>query len=197
MQRKLFLSASLFFCVNCFTQQYPFVHYTPKDGLISNQVKNIYQDSKGRIYFASVNGLSIYDGARFTNYTTKNGLNYDIVNCVMEMGDDSIWIVTNSTKINCLVNGRMKALSLKDMNYIINNLCRDEKGDLYAATDQGLGVFNKDKFKKLVLTDTSGKDINSYISYLISYGDYLFIQRDYYLCYDNERNSAVLMNIID
>ena len=179
MQRKLFLSASLFFCVNCFTQQYPFVHYTPKDGLISNQVKNIYQDSKGRIYFASVNGLSIYDGARFTNYTTKNGLNYDIVNCVMEMGDDSIWIVTNSTKINCLVNGRMKALSLKDMNYIINNLCRDEKGDLYAATDQGLGVFNKDKFKKLVLTDTSGKDINSYISYLISYGDYLFIQRDY------------------
>ena len=95
MQRKTFFLAYFFIPIaigsaDTFAQQYPFVHYTPKDGLISNQIKNIYQDSKGRLYFTSINGLSVYDGSRFINYTSKNGLADDIVNCVMEMGDDSV-----------------------------------------------------------------------------------------------------------
>ena len=69
MQRIPFFLAYFLICANCFAQQYPFVHYTPKDGLISNQVRSIYQDSKGRLYFISINGLSIYDGARFINYS--------------------------------------------------------------------------------------------------------------------------------
>src|ERR1700704_632462 len=126
MQRAAILLAYFFVCVNSFAQQYPFVHYTPKDGLISNQVRNIYQDSKGRLYFATVNGLSIYDGARFINYTTKNGLAFDIVNTVMEMGDDSIWIIPNTGKINCLVKGRMKTLAFKDSAApVINHLKKD------------------------------------------------------------------------
>ena len=133
MQRTAVILACLLLCTRCFAQQYPFVHYTPKDGLISNMVKNVYQDSRGRLYFTSLHGLSVYDGSRFLNYNTKNGLNYDIVNCIMEMGDDSIWIITNSSKINCLVNGKMKLLRLYDHDYIINILCRDSKGDIYAA----------------------------------------------------------------
>src|SRR5687767_13964402 len=99
MSRAVTILAYLSFCINCLAQQFPFVHYTPKDGLISNQIKGIYQDSKGRLYFTSVNGLSIYDGSRFINYTSKNGLGVDIVNCIMEMAEDSIWIVTNSITI--------------------------------------------------------------------------------------------------
>src|SRR6188508_577085 len=124
MQRTAILLAYLSICVNCSAQQYPFVHYTPKDGLISSQIRTIYQDSKGRLYFTSVHGLSVYDGSRFINYNSKNGLGFDIVNCVMEMGDDSIWIVTNSSKINCLVNGKMKLLSLHNEDNVINNLCK-------------------------------------------------------------------------
>jgi ligand-binding sensor domain-containing protein len=101
MQRAAISLACLFICVNSFAQLYPFVHYTPKDGLISNQIKRIYQDSKGRLYFPSMNGLSIYDDSRFINYTQKNALKLNIVNHVMEMGDDSIWIITNSTNFIC------------------------------------------------------------------------------------------------
>src|SRR5688572_2090726 len=153
MQRTVIIFACFIICTNNNAQQYPFVHYTPKDGLISNQIKNIYQDSKGRLYFCSINGLSVYDGSRFINYTSKNGLNYDIVNCVMEMGDDSIWIVTNSNKINCLVNGKLKTVTLKDSAVpIINLLTRDDKGVLYAATDQGLFLLNKDRLLNSLLS---------------------------------------------
>lgn len=49
MQRTAFLLACYFLCTKLFAQQYPFVHYTPKDGLISNEVKYSWQkkNSKG------------------------------------------------------------------------------------------------------------------------------------------------------
>jgi len=181
MQRKLFLFAYLFFCANCFAQQYPFVHYTPKDGLISNQIKNIYQDSKGRLYFTSVNGLSVYDGSRFVNYTSKNGLGLDIVNCVMEMGEDSIWIVTNNAIINCLVKGKIKKLDLKGTSPVIERLIKDDNDVLYAASEQGLYKFQEDKLIKLPFLDLKGKDKSRYVSFISSYGDHLLVQRDYSL----------------
>lgn len=178
-RRSSLLAVCLFFSALLPAQQYPFVHYTPKDGLVGNQIRSIYQDSKGRLYFTSPNGLSIYDGARFINYTSQNGLAFDIVNCVMEMGNDSIWIVTNTNRINCLVNGKLKTLDLKNENLpVINNLCRDDDGVLYAATDQGLYYFDKNRFIKLPFVDTSGRDINFYINTLASVGNYLLVQRN-------------------
>ena len=187
MQRTTLLLAYSFICTISFAQLYPFVHYTPKDGLISNQIRNIYQDSKGRLYFISVHGLSVYDGSRFINYTSKNGLGFNIVNCVMEMGNDSIWIVTNSSKINCLANGKMRLLSLHNEDNIINNLCKDEKGNIYAAAEEGLLIFNnKDRFIKLPFVDTKGRNISPYIAYIFSVGDYLVVQRDASLLPDED-----------
>ena len=179
MQRTTLLLACFFICVSCSSQQYPFVHYTPKEGLISNMIKGIYQDTKGRLYFTSVHGLSIYDGSRFINYNSKNGLDFDIVNQVMEMGTDSVWIVTNSNKINCLVSGKMKLLSLDNHNYVINNLCKDKNGDVYAAAEEGLLLFDKkDRFIKLPFISNNGEDISRYISNIFTVGNYLIVQRD-------------------
>lgn len=182
MQRTVIILACLFSLMligtNLFAQQYPFVHYTPKDGLISNQIRNIYQDSKGRLYFFSINGLSVYDGSRFTNYTTKNGLGLDIINCVMEMGDDSIWIVTNSAVINCLVKGKMKKLDLEGAPIVINRLIKDDNNILYAASEQGLYKFDQNGFIKLPFNDTKGEDRSRFLSSIYSYGHYLLLQRD-------------------
>src|SRR5689334_15250543 len=71
--RAFFLFACLVACVDLAAQQYPFVYYTPKNGLVNSRVRKMYQDSKGRIYFLTWGGLSVYDGARFRNYTTQNG----------------------------------------------------------------------------------------------------------------------------
>ena len=101
-----------------------------------------------------------------------------MVNCIMEMTDDSLWIVSNSKRINCLVNGKLGVVPLKQMDFIVNGLSKDEKGDLYAATEEGLCILDKDRFIKLPLADTSGRNINSYIAYVISKGDYLLIHRD-------------------
>ena len=84
MQRKLLFLACFFVSAVAFAQEYPFVYYTPRDGLVSNRVKSIYQDSKGKIYFVTQSGLSVFDGSRFINYTSEDGLQSDVVNFVME-----------------------------------------------------------------------------------------------------------------
>jgi len=42
------------------------------------------------MYFCTYGGLSMYDGSRFINYTTENGLVTSLVNEVVEMGEDSL-----------------------------------------------------------------------------------------------------------
>jgi hypothetical protein len=46
MQRSTIFLACLFIFVNSFAQQYPFVYYTPKDGLANSRVRSIKQDSR-------------------------------------------------------------------------------------------------------------------------------------------------------
>ena len=56
-------------------QTFPFYHYTPREGLASSTVYQIIQSRDGYIWFATMNGISRFDGKRFTTYRTQDGLN--------------------------------------------------------------------------------------------------------------------------
>src|SRR5882724_8949991 len=116
----IFLLTCLF-CGNCLSQQYPFIHYTPKDGLVNNRTHLIFQDSKGLLYISTYGGLSIYDGSRFTNYTTDNGLATNMINDILEMGDDSLWLFPNAARLQSIVKGRIKDLVTSDGFYPVVN----------------------------------------------------------------------------
>ena len=64
MQRILNFLACFVIWVSAVAQQYPFVNYSPKDGLVNGRVRKAYQDSKGRMYFLTFGGLSVYDGTQ-------------------------------------------------------------------------------------------------------------------------------------
>src|SRR6185369_14151351 len=153
MQRTAIILAYIFICANCFAQLYPFVHYTPREGLVNNKAKFIFQDSKGKIYIGTYGGLSIYDGSRFTNFDYNNGLGNSLVNDIVEMGDDSVWIMVNSSTINCVVNGRLKTFIPADgFTPVINKLIKCSDGYYYAATDEGLFKLQDRKFVKMDLS---------------------------------------------
>lgn len=46
-------------------------HFTTKDGLVSNYVLSIQEDSAGRLWFTTRDGVSRYDGSTFTNVTSN------------------------------------------------------------------------------------------------------------------------------
>lgn len=153
MQRTAIILACLIVYLNSFTQQgaqYPFVHYTPREGLANNRARAIYQDSKGKLYIATYAGLSVYDGSRFITYNARNGLAMDLVNDVAEMGDDSIWIFPNSNKINCLVNSKLKDFIPADgFAPLVNQFIKCSDGSYYAIADEGLFRLENKKFVRL------------------------------------------------
>src|SRR5215813_14149064 len=158
MQRSI-LIAFLFLYAKCFSQQYPFVHYTPREGLVNNRARFVFQDSRGKLYIATYGGLSIYDGTRFINYNTNNGLALDLVNDIAEMGEDSIWIMPNMNSIHCLVKGRLKNFTTDDHFIpLINQLLKSRGGFYYAMADEGLFRLENKKFINIPLMGIPKED---------------------------------------
>ncbi len=161
MQRKLLLLACFCICVgDIHSQQLPFINYTPADGLASNQVHAMYQDSRGRLYFLTYKGLSVYDGARFTNYGPDEGLANEIVNDVMEITPDSILVATNTRQLNCLIKGKINPLKTADGFYpVINRFYKSRSGTIYVAADDGLFTWKDQKFNRLPLLFNEKKSV--------------------------------------
>lgn len=177
MQPKLFAIAYLFICANCFSQQYPFIHYTPKDGLVSSRVKKVYQDSKGCMYFLTFGGLSIYDGVRFRNYTTQNGLPNNVVNDILEIGNDSLLVATNSHNLNLLVKGKLEAVKIENSACpIINQFYRHDNNRIYLSSDNGLFLLEKNKIYSLNISRISEDQSDAaYLGGITGVGNFLVI----------------------
>jgi signal transduction histidine kinase/ligand-binding sensor domain-containing protein len=79
------------FPYHCYSQHPPFQHYTFDNGLPSNVIYQITQDSKGYIWVATDKGASKFDGSRFENFTIQNGLPENEVLMVIEDKLGRIW----------------------------------------------------------------------------------------------------------
>ena len=173
-------------------QQYFFTGYTPRNGLVNNRVSSIFQDGKGRMYFGTYGGLSIYDGAHFINYTTSDGLASGLINDIVEMGDDSVWIIPNTTALQCLVHGILKNIHTADHFYpVINQLIKCSDGHYYAIADEGLFRLENDRFVRVPLIDSNGRESGKYLDHAIESHRKLIIVNDPYL--DNTVRSASLL----
>lgn len=77
------------------------------DGLPSNSIRNIYQDSKGFLWLGTLNGLSRYDGNSFLNFQPEINTNGRIslidnrINKVIEDQNGFLWIGTGPELYSC------------------------------------------------------------------------------------------------
>jgi ligand-binding sensor domain-containing protein len=178
-QPTILLFICFFFGLRTKAQLYPFVNYTPRDGLIGNQVGFITQDSKGKLYFGTTHGLSIYDGSRFTNYSTENGLASDVVNGVLETGDDSVFVVLNSHNLQYIHNGKVRNVFLKDsLCPVINQFIRCSDGQYYAIADEGLFRFEKDHFANIPLQGLTDINADKNLSHVTEIDSFLVINEE-------------------
>lgn len=96
----LFLFALLAFVVDTHSQQLVVQRrLTTLDGLPSNTVRHIMQDSYGYLWFSTTNGLSRYDGYSIRNYRQAEGLHDVRISYTREQTDHSIAIVTTRGEV--------------------------------------------------------------------------------------------------
>ena len=64
---------------------------TEVDGLASNNVLAIFEDSHGTMWFGTTDGLTRYDGENFQTFTTEDGLAQDTIGLIFEDQRGMLW----------------------------------------------------------------------------------------------------------
>ncbi len=137
----LFLSRCSF---NADCQVLPLQYYTTREGLIANHITALCQNSLGYLWIGTADGVSVYDGANFTNYTTVNGLAHNFVTCIAESKrtPGTMWVGTFRGGISEFQDGRFTTVSVASVDSMNNvvALLEDAHGVLWCGTSNGLSV---------------------------------------------------------
>jgi len=80
----------LFSIPGAYAQQLPIRRYNVSDGLAHSGVRCIHQDAKGYLWFGTWDGLSRFDGYRFTNYDVHDGLGHILIDECRRMNDEQM-----------------------------------------------------------------------------------------------------------
>ncbi|HEX7182124.1 MAG TPA: two-component regulator propeller domain-containing protein [Thermoanaerobaculia bacterium] len=75
-------------------EQLPVRTYDIHDGLASDSVTQIFQDSRGYLWFATRDGASRFDGEHFRSYGVEDGLPHERIHALLETRDGVYWIAT-------------------------------------------------------------------------------------------------------
>lgn len=149
------VSATLVLAAYCLgnpvgAQRLPFESYSMNEGLVHNHVREIFQDSKGFIWISTWDGVSMFDGNKFVNYNTSNGLSWSLINQVFETPAGDICIVSNHGDIDRIQNHQgPQALH---RGGIVFNRFRQATGNTYFALTDARGIY---KFNEGVLVKPS------------------------------------------
>ncbi|MGB1293850.1 MAG: histidine kinase [Flavobacteriales bacterium] len=76
------------------------INFTTKDGLPSNEVYCVFQDSKGFIWVGTDRGVARFDGYEFKVFTAEDGLTDNVVFRIAEDSSGNIWFVTADRKLS-------------------------------------------------------------------------------------------------
>ncbi|CAA0154944.1 sensor histidine kinase [Tenacibaculum maritimum] len=130
---------------------YTLKNYTTKDGLPSNNITAITQDSIGYLWFSTNKGITRFDGNRFITFTEKDGLQSNKVNCI-------------GIKNNTILTGTDRGLSIKNQDTFFNLESKPirtiavVKNSIFLGTSLGISLVRKDYIAPIrtnILVDTS------------------------------------------
>src|SRR5829696_9606531 len=138
-------------------EQLPIKTYTTADGLSQDRVKRIVRDTRGFLWFCTADGLSRFDGYRFTSYDAARGLPHPSVNDLLETRAGTYWVATNGGGVMRFDPSArwgeegpgatpfaVYAVGDTPRTNRVNRLYEDGGGGVWAGTDDGLFLLGGD-----------------------------------------------------
>ncbi|MBR5655141.1 MAG: response regulator [Prevotella sp.] len=120
-----------------------------KNGLADNFVRHISTDSYGFVWFATINGVSRFDGYRFVNYQpVEVGAQNDNVAWVCETADRTLWMscggegFTYDRQHNTWSKDGLERLSQLGIKGAPSLLYVDDHHNLWVATERELYLYD-------------------------------------------------------
>lgn len=148
-------------CNSLNAQVYYFKEYTTSDGLVQATVKAIYEDSKGRMWFGTAEGVSVYDGTEFLNYGIAEGFSRPVITSFLEISPGIMLVGTLGDGLVVFTDPSFSTPKLltkiTDKKYIsglyISQIIPDKKGNIWFCTEQGVTIW-KMKANKIVAIES-------------------------------------------
>ncbi|MGD9361593.1 MAG: two-component regulator propeller domain-containing protein, partial [Desulfobacterales bacterium] len=133
-----------------------FGRLTTKDGLSSDQTRNVVQDKLGFMWFATLGGLSRYDGASVKVYRhdpdDANSLSHNIARALIVDQRGVLWIGTwggglnrYDREKNAFIHYRHEPDNPRSLSHdIVRTVYEDRDGTIWVGTMRGLNKLDRD-----------------------------------------------------
>jgi signal transduction histidine kinase/ligand-binding sensor domain-containing protein len=120
-------------------EHWPIRAYTTADGLANDRVDRIARDDRGFLWFATLDGVTRFDGHDMASFGVADGLPAAMANDVLAARDGTIWVATEGGLAwfdprESATAPRFHALPLGETNC----LTEDRDGTLWAGVARGL-----------------------------------------------------------
>lgn len=137
------------------------------NGLTNNQILSLLKDRDGNLWIGTGDGVYKYHYNTFVYYSKENGLPDSYVNKVAVDNAENVWLSIGTKGVAKIKNNSITSYkadfndknSLPDNN--INAILPTSDGKIYFGTDEGLSLFEDEKFKTLTSDVFSKKYILS------------------------------------
>ncbi len=128
------------------SEESKFSYITVGNGLHSNSVECIFQDSGGMMWFGTHDGLSMYDSYRITTYRHDSRIPESIGNnciySIIETDDMKMWVGTERGLyvLDRKTGGFSTLPCFEENDFHVHSMAKDRTGRIWIAT-LGSGVF--------------------------------------------------------
>ena len=121
--------------------------FTTSDKLPSSIINQVFQDQKGRIWIATMNGLNAYDGYTFRTFKKSRGLANNCVNCVTQTRAGAIYIGM-SNALQRYESSGFEEIPMIDRSgqrvaAFVTSIIERKNGEILIATS-GYGIYRMD-----------------------------------------------------
>ena len=128
-----------------------FSTFTTADGLADNYVSAVVKDTEGALWFGTEDGISRYDGNRFT---TIPGFKESVWSLALDH-QDALWIGTSGSGLFKYENGRFTQYTAEDglSDDTIIKIHEDRDGVLWLGTNNGVTRYDGETFSQITVAD--------------------------------------------
>ncbi len=135
--------------------------FNSRNGLIADSVYSVFRDHKGRMIFGTNHGVSIYDGAKFTNLSERFGFKNFPIRKIIEDKYFDLWFCYDGGGI-ARYDGK-EIINYTEKNGLPSNFVKtgleDRRGDLWFGSQNGLFRINAERVKTLTKKDGLSGDV--------------------------------------
>jgi len=139
-----------------------FTLYQEQNGLVDDFVISLLEDREGNLWVGTQGGgVSKFSGERFVNFTSAQGLSRGLIHAVAQDSRGNYWFGSLSSGL-CKFDGKHFTRLTMDhglVNNLVEDILIDSQDRVYVATDEGLSILEKGRFRNYTTKDGLPKKI--------------------------------------